>query len=149
MTINCVLIDDEPLALEVLKQYIQQFLQLHLMQDFDDVIEGEGFLKNNPVDLLFIDINMPDIKGTELVKGLSPKTMIIFTTAYKNYALEGFELDAIDYLLKAIDFYQFRKSTQTEASSLFVRSEYQLVKIGFNEIEYIESVEDYIKIYVT
>ena len=162
MPIKCVLIDDEPLALEILKQYIQQFPQLELVKSFEDAIEGGSYLKNNPVDLLFIDINMPDIKGTDLVKNLPPGPMIIFTTAYKNYALEGFELDAIDYLLKpiaferftkavqkAISFYQFKKTTQADGGSLFVRSEYQLVKIDFNEIEYIESVEDYIRIYVT
>src|SRR5215210_8641355 len=110
MLIKCVLIDDEPLALEVLKQYMQQFPALQLVQSFDDAVEGATFLKNNPVDLLFIDINMPDIKGTDLVKNLLPKPMIIFTTAYKNYALEGFELDAIDYLLKPIVFERFSKA---------------------------------------
>src|ERR1051325_1189263 len=104
MQLQCVLIDDEPLALELLKQYIGQFPQLHLLQSFADAIAGEAFLRENRVDLLFIDINMPDRKGTELVRGLLPKPMVVFTTAYKNYAVEGFELDAIDYLVKPISF---------------------------------------------
>ncbi len=161
MQIKCVLIDDEPLALEVLKQYVQKFSELQLVQSFDDAIAGAEFLKNNVVNLLFVDINMPDVKGTELVRSLVHRPMVIFTTAYKNYAVEGFELDAIDYLVKpiefnrfakavqkAIDFYQFKKATQPQADSLFVRSEYQLVKINYRDIEYIESVEDYLKIYI-
>jgi len=86
--------------------------------------------------LLFIDINMPDVKGTELVRSLENKPMVIFTTAYKNYALEGFDLDAIDYLVKP------------ENDNLFVRAEYQLVKIPFRDIDYIECVEDYLKIHI-
>jgi len=104
MPLTCVLIDDEPLALEVLKQYVSQFPTLQLLQSFSDAIAGEGFLKTHPVDLLFVDINMPDKKGTELVRNLAHKPMTIFTTAYKNYAAEGFDLDAIDYLVKPIPF---------------------------------------------
>lgn len=162
MQLQCVAIDDEPLALDVLKQYISQFPRLHLLQSFCDVIAGEKFLNENPVDLLFIDINMPDKKGTEVVKELSQKPMVIFTTAYKNYAAEGFELDAVDYLVKpisferfakavqkAIDFFELKRSAQKENDGLFVRSEYQLVKINFTDILYIESVEDYVKFHLT
>jgi two-component system LytT family response regulator len=162
MQVKTVIIDDEPLALEVLKQYIQKFPLLQLLQSFDDAIAGKEYIENNPVDLLFIDINMPDIKGTELVRSLQQKPMVIFTTAYKNYALEGFDLDATDYLVKPIEFdrfskavqkatelFQLKKKTPSEAGSLFVRAAYQLVKINFSDIEYIESVEDYIKIHVS
>lgn len=162
MTIRCVVIDDEPLAIEVLKQYIQKFPSLHLLQAFDDAVMGKEFLEKNDVDLLFVDINMPDIKGTDLVRSLRQKPMVILTTAYKNYALEGFELDAIDYLVKPIDairfakavqkateFYSLKKGAEQQSGSLFVRSEYQLVKIDFADIEYIESLEDYLKIHLT
>jgi DNA-binding LytR/AlgR family response regulator len=161
MPLQCVIIDDEPLALEVLKQYIARFPQLQLVQSFSDVVAAETFLNQNAVDLLFIDINMPDRKGTEVVKDLVNKPMVIFTTAYKNYAAEGFELDAIDYLVKpislerfgravqkAIDYSQLKKPSSGADDSLFVRSEYQLVKINFADILYIESVEDYLKIHV-
>ena len=163
MPIRCVFIDDEPLALEVLKQYVIRFPELQLVQSFSDVVAGEEFLKTNPVDLLFVDINMPDKKGTDLVRDLAEKPTIIFTTAYKNYAAEGFDLDAVDYLVKpisierftkavqkALQFAQLKKVAQPEyGDSLFVRSEYQLVKIAFRDILYIESVEDYLKIYTS
>lgn len=162
MQIRCVIIDDEPLAIDVLKQYVSQTPSLVLLDTFDDAVAGKAFLESNAVDLLFVDINMPDLQGTELVRSLQQKPMIIFTTAYKHYALEGFELDAVDYLVKpiafdrfskaaqkAIEFFQLKKASRPEADSLFVRAEYQLVKIAFSDIEYIESVEDYLKIHVT
>ena len=162
MQIKCVLIDDEPLALEVLKQYINKIPGLVVAHSFDDAIAGKEYIDNNAVDLLFIDINMPDIKGTDLVRSLRNKPMVIFTTAYKNYAIDGFELDAIDYLVKPIEFSRFAKAAQkagdvfqykrigkAEAGHLLVRSDYQLIKINLPDIEYIESVEDYIKIQVT
>ena len=161
MQIRCVLIDDEPLALEVLKQYMKSFPELQLVKSFDDPIAGKDYLLNYPVDLLFVDINMPDIKGTDLIRSISSKPMVIFTTAYKNYAAEGFELDAVDYLVKPIEFerfskaihkatefFQYKLSKQSEIGNLFVRAEYQLVKVNFADIEYIESVEDYLKIYL-
>ncbi|GAA4751336.1 LytR/AlgR family response regulator transcription factor [Flavisolibacter ginsenosidimutans] len=161
MQIKSVIIDDEPLALEVLRQYIEKFPSLQLLQSFDDAVAGRSYLKTNAVDLLFIDINMPDVKGTELVRSLENRPMVIFTTAYKNYALEGFELDAIDYLVKPIaferfskavqkatEFYGLRQSVKPENDNLFVRAEYQLVKIPFSDIDYIESVEDYLKIHI-
>ena len=162
MQLRTVIIDDEPLALEVLNQYIAQSPSLQLVQAFDDAIAGKEFLESNPVDLLFVDINMPDLKGTDLVRSLQNGPLVVFTTAYKNYALEGFELDAIDYLVKPISFERFSKAAQKatefhvlkrqakpEADSLFVRSEYQLIKIAFNDILYIESLEDYLKIHLT
>lgn len=164
MQIRCVIIDDEPLAINVLKQYISQTPSLFLLESFDDAIAGKAYLESNAnaIDLLFVDINMPDLQGTELVRNLQQKPMAIFTTAYKNYALEGFELDAIDYLVKpiaferftkaaqkAVEFHHLKKASRPENDSLFVRAEYQLVKISFSDIEYIESVEDYIKIHVS
>src|SRR5438094_727732 len=143
MQIKCVAIDDEPLALEVIKQYVSKFPALKLVQTFDDAVSGAEFLRNYPVDLLFIDISMPDLTGIELVRSIKEKPMTIFTTAHKKFAIEGFELDALDYLLKpieferfakavnkAIDYYQYKKSPKNEMpEALFVRAEYKLVKI--------------------
>jgi two-component system LytT family response regulator len=163
MSIRCVTIDDEPLALVLMKEYISRFPDLKLVGSFDDAIAGSEFLRHNKVDLLFLDINMPDISGLELAQKLEHKPMIIFTTAYKEFAMEGFELNAVDYLLKpitldrftkavskAIEFLKVKKTTlKDEDEALFVRSEYTLVKIPLSTIEYIESVQDYLKIHQT
>jgi two-component system, LytTR family, response regulator len=162
MPLKCIAIDDEPLALELVKDYVAKTPGLQLIQTFDDAISGGEFLRSNPVDLLLVDINMPDITGIDLVRSLQEKPMIIFTTAHKKFAIEGFELDAIDYLLKpisferfsravakAIEYHQYRKLAKEEtAENLFVYSEYRMVKINLRDIEYIESLEDYIKIYL-
>lgn len=161
MQIRWVAIDDEPLALNVIREYAKSFPALQLVQTFDDAIAGAEFLRQHPVDLLFIDINMPDITGIGLVRSLVNKPMVIFTTAYKQFALEGFELDAVDYLLKpisperfekavqkAVEYYRFKNGIKEErAEALFVRSGYELVKINLSDIEYIESLEDYLKIH--
>ncbi|MBS1918544.1 MAG: response regulator transcription factor [Bacteroidetes bacterium] len=163
MKLRCVAIDDEPLALVLIRDYVSKFPELELVQTFDDGVSGAEFLRNAQIDLLFIDINMPDITGLDLVKSLKEKPMIIFTTAYKKFAFEGFELDALDYLLKPIDFNRFSKAiskafeyysykTNPEnfvEENLFVYSEYRLVKIPVADIEYIESLDDYIKIHFT
>ncbi len=163
MQIKCIAVDDEPPALELIEEYVSRFSELTLLHKFDDAISAAEFLRSHPVDLLFIDINMPDINGIELVKALVEKPIVIFTTAYKKFAFEGFELEALDYLLKPIDFtrfskavhkaleyYQYKKSTANSIHEhLFVRSEYRVVKINLEEVEYIESLEDYIKIHIT
>ena len=135
--------------------------ELQLLQVFDDAVVAQHFIKNTPVDLIFVDINMPDINGLELVRSLPYKPMIVFTTAYKNFAYEGFELEAIDYLLKpisferfnkavqkSIDYYTYKSSTADESSYMFVRSEYKMVKIHFADVDYLEGLEDYIKIHL-
>ena len=162
MQIKCVAIDDEPLALELIKEYTAKFPELKLVQTFDDAISGAEFLRGHDIDVLFIDINMPDITGIDLVRSLEKKPLTIFTTAYKKFAFEGFELEAIDYLLKPIDFarfskavsravefYQYKQSTKPgNVESLFVRSEYRMIKVDFDKIQFIEGLEDYIKIHV-
>lgn len=163
MALKCVAIDDEPLALELIKTYVARFPALQLMQVFEDALSGAEYLKQNPVDLLFVDVNMPDITGVELVRSLSNSPMIIFTTAYRNYAFESYELQAIDYLLKpidftrftaavekAIDFHKYKTTTHesTNDESLYVYSEYKMIKILLRDIEYIESMGDYLKIYL-
>jgi DNA-binding LytR/AlgR family response regulator len=162
MQIKCVAIDDEPLALELIREYLSGFPQLQLMYTFNDAVSGGEYVRKNEVDLLFVDINMPDITGIELVKSLQEKPAIIFTTAYKNFAHEGFELDAVDYMLKpisrerfakgvnkAIEYIKYKKTAAgNEQDALFVYSEYKLVKILLEDIEYIESMEDYIRIHL-
>lgn len=162
MSIRCIAIDDEPPALVLLKEYISQCPGLQLLQTFDDAITGGEYLQQNPVDLLFIDINMPDITGLDLVRLLEEKPMIVFTTAHKKFAIDGFELDAVDYLLKPISFdrflkavnkateyFDYKRKSKEEPESLFVYSEYRMVKILLADIEYIESLEDYIRINLT
>jgi DNA-binding LytR/AlgR family response regulator len=162
MQLKCVAIDDEPLALELLQEYISRFPQLKLIHSFDDAISAVELLRNTKVDLLFIDINMPDITGIDLVRSLKQKPLIIFTTAHKQFAIEGFDLDAVDYLLKpinidrftravhkAIDYYKYKSApAQEDKDCLFVHAEYRLLKIQLSDIEYIESLEDYIKIHI-
>lgn len=162
--LKCIAIDDEPLALELMEQYISRFPSLQLLHTFEDAVSGAEYLKHNVVDLLFVDINMPDITGIDLVRSLSNKPMVVFTTAYRNFALEGFELEALDYLLKPIDisrfnkavekaveFYQYKNAAAKQAvqESLYVYSEYRMLKVNLADIEYIESMEDYIKIHLT
>ncbi|TDE08827.1 LytR/AlgR family response regulator transcription factor [Dyadobacter psychrotolerans] len=159
---NCIAIDDEPLALDILKNYIKQIPNLALIRTFDDAIEGAAYLKEHKVDLLFVDINMPDLSGLELVAALDPKPIIIFTTAHKKFALEGFELEALDYLLKPTPFERFEKAVNRAfeqltfkkiilpavSESIIVRSEYKMVKIELADVDYIEAMEDYIKIHL-
>lgn len=160
-TLKCVAIDDEPLALEIMKKYIAEFPSLQLLHTFEDAVSGAEFLKKNKVDLLFIDIDMPDITGVDLVRALVDKPMVIFTTAHKNFAFEGFELQALDYLLKpinlkrfsaavskAVDYAKYKNADVAEDESLYVHSEYRMIKINLKDIEYIESMQDYIKIYL-
>ncbi len=157
---KCIIIDDEPLAIDLITGYLAKFPDLQLVQSFDDALSGAEFLRRIPVDILFIDINMPDITGLDLVRSLVEKPIVIFTTAHKKFAIDGFDLDAIDYLLKpisferfskavnkAIEYYGYKNKSNNETNeNLFVYSEYRLVKIALNDIEYIESLEDYIKI---
>ena len=159
MVIKWVAIDDEPPALELIKAYAARFKELKLVQVFDDAIAGAEFLRANPVDLLFLDINMPDISGLQLLKSLTNRPATIFTTAYKNYAFDAYQFDALDYLLKPIEYQRFERAVnkvleyfrhkqapkQEDEGILFVRSEYQLVKVELDKIEYIESLEDYVK----
>jgi two-component system, LytTR family, response regulator len=162
MPITCACIDHEPLALQLMKTHVEKTPALQLLQVFDDAITAAAFLKDNPVDLLFADIQMPDVAGLDVLRALDNKPMIIFTTAHRKFAFEGFELQTIDYLLKPVSFdrftravakaeayYKFRNSESPSQEFLYVHSEYKLKKIDLNEIEFIESLEDYIRIHLT
>ncbi len=159
--IRCVAIDDEPLALELIGSYITRIPALQLVQTFEDAVSGAEFLRHGQADLLFLDINMPDINGIDLVKSLKDKPAVIFTTAYKKFAVDGFDLDALDYLLKpvqyerfaravdkAIEYFQHKRSPRDlPAGAIFIRSEYRMVKVDLASIDFIESLEDYIRIH--
>ena len=163
--IVCLAVDDEPPALEVLKKYIGSVYSLELAGTCTDAIEAINFLRDQPVDLIFLDIKMPELQGTEFVKTLKSPPRIIFTTAYRKFAVEGFELDAVDYLLKPISFERFLRavnkviemqmpngsagiSEQSSGNSDFIyfRSDRKMVKVALDEILYIESLKDYIKV---
>jgi DNA-binding LytR/AlgR family response regulator len=160
--ISCIAIDDEPLALEVIKKYIAKIYFLELKGAFTDAIEAKKIIESVPVDVLFLDIQMPDLNGIELSKMISSRnTAVIFTTAFSQYAVEGFNVDAVDYLLKPIEYDRFLKavykakeyidylnSQELQDGYIFVKSDYQMVKINLKDILYIEGLDDYIKIYL-
>jgi two-component system, LytTR family, response regulator len=162
--ITCVVIDDEPLAQNVLETYIQRVNFLTLAGKFDNALDAFDMVANESVDLIFCDIQMPQISGIEFVKALKDAPFVIFTTAYPEYAIEGFNVDAIDYLLKPIAFDRFLKSATKvkmmykQASEnkdgvhmdhLFVKQDYKLVKISFDDIFFIEGMKDYVKIHTS
>lgn len=162
--INCIAVDDEPLALELMESYISQVPGLKLLETFSDAISAWGFLQKNAVDLVFLDIQMPDITGVQLAKSLNHRQpMIVFTTAYSKYAVDGFNVDAIDYLLKPFDFNRFLEAINkaknfkslsdstnnaTEDIAIFVKSDYQNIRISTREILFIEGFDDYIRIHL-
>lgn len=160
--ISCVAIDDEPLALVVLQEYINKTPTLDHKRSFTDAFAALDFLKSKEVDLMFLDIRMPQITGIQLLKSLPKPPLVIFTTAYSNYAVEGFNLDAIDFLLKPFEYERFLKAVNKAAEYLsykekpnwsetndfiFVKSEYQILKVNLEDIRFIEGMDDYVKIY--
>ena len=159
--INVIIVDDEPLALDVLETYIEKLPQLNLVERCNNALEANQALQNHDVDLMFLDIQMPQLTGIDFLKTLANPPLVIFTTAYANYALEGFELNAIDYLLKPISLERFLKSvnkaqeqielqrkdngSEIEGSDfIFVKADKKLIKIKFSDILYIEGLKDYV-----
>ena len=156
---KCIALDDEPLALQLLQNYVQQTEGLEMTTTFTDPVSAEEFINNNAADLLFLDIQMPDINGMQFYSNLAAKPPVIFTTAYSNYAAQGFDLDAVDYLVKPFDYERFtkavtkakelieyRQSKEINEGYLFAKYNYQWCKIFFKEIELVEALDDYIKI---
>ncbi len=158
---NALIIDDEEPAIKILQNFAAKVPFLNIDLATTNALEGIQFLSSNKVDLILLDIEMPDISGIEFVKSLNHKPLIIFTTAYEEYALKGYELDITDYLLKPIRFERFLKavnkanalctssSAQPELDHVYVKSEYQTIKILFKDILYIEGLKDYVKIHTT
>lgn len=168
---NCLAVDDEPLALDLVENFIKRVPFLNLIATCTNAIQAIEVLNNQNIDLLFLDIQMPDVTGIQFVNSLKTKPLVIFTTAYSHYAVEGFELDAVDYLLKPYAFERFLKavnkanelySMKTKSGSddhektqnpdyesgyFFVKADYQSVKIDFKDILFIEGLKDYVKIY--
>jgi len=165
MKLRTIAIDDEPLALKLVCDYIGKTPYLELVGAFDNPLDAVDFLSKEEAELIFVDIQMPDLTGIEFTRSLEEEHKIIFTTAYEKYALEGFKLNAIDYLLKPFSYEEFLKAAgkahkraELEATALpsieannqflFLKSEYKIRRINFNDILYIEGLKDYIKVYV-
>ena len=167
MTIRCGIIDDDSLAISILKSYIDKTSQLQLVFTLDNPLDGEKKLQENPVDLLFLDVEMPGLTGIEFLHTLIEKPKVIITSAKKEYAAEGFDLDVLDYIVKPVTFQRFSKSIkkylalskvdeeaepdnkQSNAEFLFLKENKKMVKIAISNILYIESIKDYIKIHTT
>ena len=157
--IKAIIVDDEPLALDVLESYIAQLPELELVARCENALEAREVLKEHDVDLMFLDINMPQLTGIDFLKTLSVKPNFIFTTAHPYYAVEGFELNAIDYLMKPIPLERFMKAVnkvidmqvgETSAPEkkkenfIFVKADKKLIKVNFDDILYIEGLKDYV-----
>lgn len=159
MKINCIIIEDEPLALERVKGYVMRLPYLNLLASFESGVDAIAFLKENKVDLIFLDINMDELSGIQLLESTKIDSEVIITTAYSEYALKGFDLNVTDYLLKPFTFERFiqavdkaqnnltKKDGGKEKSFIFVKTEYRLEKIFLNEILYIEGMRDYRRIH--
>ncbi len=163
MTLRCIAVDDEPFALEILADDILKIPFLALDSTYSNANEAEKRINEGGIDLLFLDIQMPILRGTDFLRGLENPPLVIFTTAYEQYALEGFELNVVDYLLKPIPFDRFKTAAERalerfamlqqdvpqQRQHVFVFSEYNKIKLFTDEILYIEGLKDYVKIYTT
>jgi two-component system, LytTR family, response regulator LytT len=155
MNISCLIIDDEPSSQNVLKSFIHKIDYLQLEQVCNNALEALEYLKSNTVDLLFLDINMPQLSGIDFYKSLKNPPKVIFTTAYSAHALEGFEVDAIDYLLKPFSFQRFVKAVSKvknlqddKIEHILIKSDKKLHQIKIEEIYFIEGLGDYIKVHL-
>ena len=167
MTLNCIVVDDEPLALGLIVSYVKKTPFLNLIGSYSNAMDAAKSFDNQKPDLIFLDIQMPEMNGLEFSKLIGDKTKVIFTTAFQQYAIEGFKVNALDYLLKPISYTDFLQSAQKalnwfemtnnanksvaapieeEKKSIFVKTEYKLVQVELDKILYIEGVKDYVKI---
>jgi DNA-binding LytR/AlgR family response regulator len=163
MKINCIIIDDEPFAANILEDDLLDFPTICLLEKFNSPLDVPIFFQKNQVDLIFSDIQMPEMLGTQFIRNLANPPLVIFTTAYHQYALEGFELNAVDYLMKPIRkerlaaaikkvenllLLKLENSSKNEKNYITINIEYQKVKLYHDEIIYIEGLKDYVKIYL-
>ena len=168
MNLNCLIVDDEPLARQLLTEYVKKVPFLNLIKACSSPLEAIEILRNHPVDLLFLDIQMPEITGITFLKTLQKKPMVIFTTAYKSYAVEGFDLDAIDYLVKPVALERLMRAidkarllTEMKQSiaeqdgfkaaaddSFFIKDKNTFVRINYSDVLYIESLGDFVNIFL-
>lgn len=167
-SIQCIVVDDEPIAREILENHLNKIEAVTVVATCKNAIEAFNQLNSNSVDLIFLDINMPEISGLSFAKSINTNIKVIFTTAYREYAIDGFNLQAVDYLLKPISFERLLQAVnkylgenpseiiidsseilQDKCDFIFVRADRKMVKINFSEISYIESLSDYIKINLT
>ncbi len=158
MVINCLAIDDEPLALAQLTGYIARVPYLHLVASCPDAFEAMKLLSSTKIDLMFVDINMPDLNGLEFVRSLKERPLVVFTTAYSEYAVDGFKVDAVDYLLKPFSFQDFLLASEKarkrlehvpeDEEALFVKNDYRVTRVRLADIKYIEGMSEYVRIYI-
>lgn len=163
MNLTCTIIDDEPLAVKLLEDYIRRTPRLELVATYPGAVQAVSGLEEHPVDLIFCDIEMPELNGLQFAELIADtRARIVFTTAYSNYAMEGWKADALDYLLKPVDYQDFlaavRKARKwfvhefprlpDSADSFFVKSDYKLVRVRFSDVLYVEGLKDYVKIYL-
>ena len=160
MNLNCAIVDDEPLALDLMESYVNKTSFLHLVGKYSSAVQAMKELPGKQVDLLFLDIQMPELSGLEYSKMVSPATRIVFTTAFEQYAIDGYRVNALDYLLKpisyadflqaahkAVQWFELLQKPREEITSIFVKSDYKLIQIPLDNILYIEGLKDYVKIY--
>lgn len=162
MTLNCAIIDDEPLSVEMMSEYVEKTPFLSLSGSYNSAVQAIKALRENPVDLLFLDIQMPELSGLEFAKILPKRTKIIFTTAFPQYAIDGYEVEALGYILKPVSYDAFLKvakrahdwfvqsekaKTYAEDRFIFVKSDYKLVRIDLDDILFVEGLKDYVRIY--
>jgi len=163
-TLNCIIVDDEPLAIEGIELYVNDYENLNLVGTFDDAISANAFIQTNQVDLMFLDIEMPKMSGLDFLKSLKNAPLVIFTTAYPQFALDAFDLNVVDYLLKPIgpnrfmmamnkvEFIQSKTPSVVEeiaADFIYIKSDRKYVKIFFKDIKYIKGLKDYVIIHTT
>ena len=162
--IRCLAIDDEPLALQQLVTYIGKVPFLELAAQCHSALEAKTFLEQDTVDAIFCDINMPDLNGMDFIKSLAVPPLVVFTTAYSEYAVEGFRVNAVDYLLKPFGLQDFQRAANrlkdrlemknerydnSQAdNTLFLKTEYRMVKISIQDIRYVEAMSEYLKVYL-
>lgn len=164
--IRCIVIDDEPLALQQMVSYIEKVPYLELVAKCQSALQAHEVIDNDKIDVIFCDINMPELNGLDFMKSLENPPMVVFTTAYSEYAVDGFKLDAVDYLLKPFSFDDFKTATEKvkkrydaakasqevsqvdEDDAIFLKTEYKIVRINIKDIHYVEAMSEYLRIYL-